>query len=141
MGVNFGEGDSLAAASRLNLIARYLAPMPGRKNLVWFAAEFPLSLFPSRDQTDAYREEVKKTLDLLAANQIAVYPVDASGVPSTESYAPPGDVAAPASPLMLARMVSAPQRSIRRWPQESPPVITAPRCSPPATSLRTRLRG
>ncbi len=93
MGVNFGEGDSLAAASRLNLIARYLAPMPGRKNLVWFAAEFPLSLFPSRDQTDAYREEVKKTLDLLAANQIAVYPVDASGVPSTESYAPPGDVA------------------------------------------------
>jgi VWFA-related protein len=90
MGANFGQGDKLATASRLSFIARYLAGLPGRKNLIWLASEFPLSLFPTSEDTDAYREEVKKTLDLLADNQIAVYPVDTSGVVLTEVYGPPG---------------------------------------------------
>ncbi|MGC2162615.1 MAG: VWA domain-containing protein [Silvibacterium sp.] len=90
MGTNFGQGDKLATASRLSFIARYLAGLPGRKNLIWLASEFPLSLFPTGEDTDAYREEVKRTLDLLADNQIAVYPVDTSGVVLTEVYAPSG---------------------------------------------------
>jgi VWFA-related protein len=90
MGVNFGEGDKLATAAKLNAIARYLAPMPGRKNLIWIASQFPLSLFPSKDDTGAYREEIRKTLDLLASNQIAVYPVDVSGVVMAEEYEAPG---------------------------------------------------
>jgi VWFA-related protein len=91
MGVNFGQGDKLATTARLNSIAQYLAPMQGRKNLIWFASEFPLSLFPNRDETESYRTEIKKTLNLLADNQIAVYPVDASGVVSYEAYAPSGN--------------------------------------------------
>ncbi|MFZ0662156.1 MAG: VWA domain-containing protein, partial [Acidobacteriaceae bacterium] len=92
MGTNFGEGDRLAATARLNSIARYLSSMPGRKNLIWFSAEFPLSLFPSRDDTESYGTEIKKTLNLLADDQIAVYPVDVSGVVTYVAHAPPGNV-------------------------------------------------
>ena len=88
MGVNFGQNDELATASRLNYIGRYLSGLPGRKNLIWLSSMFPLSLFPSKDDTEVYREEVKRTLELLARNQIAVYPVDVSGVVLTEVYAP-----------------------------------------------------
>lgn len=91
MGVNFGEGEKLTATARLSEIARYLAPMPGRKNLIWFASEFPLSLFPGTDEPQAFQQQAKKTVDLLANNQIAVYPVDVSGVVVAEAYAPPGD--------------------------------------------------
>ncbi len=94
MGINFGQNDPLAAATRLNLISGYLAGLPGRKNLIWMASYFPLSLFPSVDDTEQYRETVKKTLDLLASNQIAVYPVDVSGVIMNEVYAPPGAASA-----------------------------------------------
>jgi VWFA-related protein len=91
MGVNFGQGDNLAASSVFNSIAHYLAPMPGRKNLIWFSSKFPLPLSPNPNEPQAYQAEVKKTIDLLADDQIAVYPVDASGVVSYEEYAAPGD--------------------------------------------------
>jgi hypothetical protein len=54
--------------------------------LIWFGSEFPLSLFPSESDPAEYREEAKKTLDLFANNQIAVYPVDVSGVMVAETY-------------------------------------------------------
>lgn len=92
MGVNFGRGDKLAAAVRLSGIAQYLSPIPGRKNIIWFASEFPLSLFPSADGADAYVDEAKQTINLLAKNQIAVYPVDTSALPIAETYAAPGSV-------------------------------------------------
>jgi len=91
MGVNFGQGDKLAAAVRLSSIAQYLSPISGRKVLIWFASQFPLALFPSLDETEEYQRAAKKTIDLLAENQIAVYPVDTSGVVLAETYAPPGD--------------------------------------------------
>jgi VWFA-related protein len=91
MGVNFGQGDKLAASVRLNSIAQYLAPIAGRKVLIWFASEFPLSLFPSLDETEEYQQAARKTIDLCAKDQIAVYPVDTSGVVVAETYAPPGD--------------------------------------------------
>lgn len=92
MGGNFGEGDSLAAATRLARIAALMEAIPGRKNLIWFASEFPLSLFPSEFEPQAYREQIKKTIDLLATDQIAVFPVDASALPTSVAYNPPGSV-------------------------------------------------
>lgn len=92
MGTNFGEGDKLSATTRLDEIAAYLAPMPGRKNLIWFSSKFPLSLIPSLSETESYRNEVKTTLNMLADEQIAVYPVDASGVVLYEAYAAPGNI-------------------------------------------------
>ena len=73
-------------------LARYLAGIPGRKNLVWFSGSFPLQFFatqrdpyhsdnnglpvPIRDSNDVLRS----TIDLLTAARVAVYPVDARGV-------------------------------------------------------------
>ncbi|MGH9587774.1 MAG: VWA domain-containing protein, partial [Acidobacteriaceae bacterium] len=92
MGANFGEGDKLSVTTRLDEIAAYLAPMPGRKNLIWFSSEFPVSLIPRIEETESYRNEIKQTLNMLADEQIAVYPVDASGVVLYEAYAAPGNI-------------------------------------------------
>ena len=89
MGVNFGQGNKLATSVRLNLIANYLAPMEGRKVFIWFASKFPLSLFPSRDETEQFQREARKTLNLFADHQIALYPVDVSGVVLAEVYGAP----------------------------------------------------
>lgn len=86
-GVNFGRGDRISALDNLHAIAAYLDGLPGRKNLIWFASQFPLSLFAADTDGPNFQEETRATLDLLARNQIAVYPVDARGVPSQDSHA------------------------------------------------------
>lgn len=80
-------------------LARYLAAVPGRKNLIWFSGSFPIGLWrdrslstPTRDLRD-YSSEVQRTSELLAAARIAVYPVDARGLmtaPTADAtYIPP----------------------------------------------------
>ena len=70
----------------LNFLARYLGGVPGRKNLIWFASSFPVTVFPDRGQMAALNKqhvqtgEIKKTADLLTASKIAVYPVNAQGI-------------------------------------------------------------
>jgi VWFA-related protein len=71
-------------------LARYLAGIPGRKNLVWFSSAFPLVLFRNPGQSTIeegrlggqrdYSEKVQKTDALLAHAQVAVYPLAAGGV-------------------------------------------------------------
>jgi VWFA-related protein len=74
----------------LNQIARYLSTIPGRKNLIWFSASFPLA-FPQREAlggTPDFSEPMKKAAEMLALSRIAVYPVDSRGLlgmPSTEA--------------------------------------------------------
>jgi VWFA-related protein len=69
----------------LQVLARYLAQIPTRKNLVWFASTFPITLFPDKsarvisDQSDLSLE-IKSTSDLLADSRVAIYPVSARGV-------------------------------------------------------------
>jgi len=69
----------------LQVLARYLAQIPTRKNLVWFASTFPITLFPDKsarvisDQSDLSLE-IKSTSDLLADSRVAIYPVGARGV-------------------------------------------------------------
>jgi VWFA-related protein len=69
-----------------NALARYLANLPGRKNLLWFSGSFPLSILPDGDLkypfanvSDA-EDEFRQTVDLLTRSQVAVYPVDARGL-------------------------------------------------------------
>jgi VWFA-related protein len=70
----------------LQQLARYLAGIPGRKNLIWFSSSFPVSVFPapsekqSFSQTRNYTVAVKETADLLTLSKIAVYPVGAEGL-------------------------------------------------------------
>ncbi len=101
-----------------NVLARYLANIPGRKNLIWFSGAFPIEFLPNNalnptssiqdsivgentfspnpgatPVTDPFagsnvEAEFRRTTDLLARNQVAVYPVDARGViasPDTQS--------------------------------------------------------
>jgi VWFA-related protein len=74
----------------LSDVARYLAAVPGRKNLIWFAGDFPVAIFRKFDQ--GMQEEqnaimlstVRKAADLLTNARVAVYPVYANGMMSDD---------------------------------------------------------
>ena len=70
-------------------LARYLAPIPGRKNIMWVAGSFPVHFFPDTGRRGEFRSpypnEVRQTAELLTADQVAVYPISATGV-GGESY-------------------------------------------------------
>jgi VWFA-related protein len=70
-----GKMDSRAldTLDALNLLARSLAVVPGRKNLIWISGGFPFDISSNAPQ-------LRKTTALLAATRIAVYPVDVRGV-------------------------------------------------------------
>ncbi len=81
----------------LGELARYLAGIPGRKNLVWFSAGFPLNLFPNPDLQDSFvverkfERQVQRADALLSSAQVAIYPVDARGAATDSLYsAEPG---------------------------------------------------
>lgn len=80
-----GRRSSITLAA-LQQLARAMAGVPGRKNLVWFASSFPITLFPdgSNRQTLANGREidtaVRATADLLTQAKVAVYPVSAKGI-------------------------------------------------------------
>ncbi len=70
----------------LDMLARYLVGIPGRKNVIWFSGSFPLDVEPDVNEADPNDsvirndDEVRKTDNLLTRAQVAVYPVDARGV-------------------------------------------------------------
>ena len=76
----------------LDQMARYLAGLPGRKNLIWFSGSFPISILPdanilnpfaiTADSSDKFRQ----TTALLANSQVAVYPIDARGLTDSSVY-------------------------------------------------------
>ena len=69
-----------------NALAHYLSAFPGRKNLIWFSASFPLSILPKEDLNYPFsivadsEDEFRETSTLLARSQVAVYPIDARGI-------------------------------------------------------------
>ena len=76
----------------LNELARYLSNLPGRKNLIWFSGSFPASVLPNADVANGFatmqsaEQEFRETMDLLARNQVALYPVDARGLQTTDTF-------------------------------------------------------
>jgi len=80
-------------------LALYLQGIPGRKNVIWFSGSFPLGVLGNftvggGDPTRQYQEDVAKTANLLAAAQIAIYPIGAQGVAVDRHY----DFSGPQSP-------------------------------------------
>jgi VWFA-related protein len=61
-------------------LARALAGVPGRKNLIWISSGFPFDVFSNGP-------DLQKISELLAASRIAVYPVDVRGVAALDSDA------------------------------------------------------
>jgi VWFA-related protein len=74
-------------------LARYLSGVPGRKNVVWLSASFPLGIFPNNElfnafnETRDYSELMRKTANLLADSHVAVYPVDVRGLMTGSAFA------------------------------------------------------
>src|SRR5580693_7522121 len=69
-------------------LARYLSQFPGRKNVMWISGSFPLSFFPEtnpRGGNGKYQSEIRQTADLLTADQVAVYPISATGLSGEEA--------------------------------------------------------
>ena len=90
----FEENERLLMTlDSLQMIARYLAGVPGRKNLIWFVGVFPTCL-PAMVNEGAlsnggcpYQEKFEKTIDMLADARVSIYPVDARGVTTHTLYA------------------------------------------------------
>ena len=77
----------LMTLESLQQIASYLSGIPGRKNLIWFVGSFPHCLVAAMTSGSAltnsgcpYEEKFKKTVDMLAAARVSIYPVDAKGL-------------------------------------------------------------
>jgi VWFA-related protein len=94
-----GQVKQLQTDSRIEItlramqqLARYLAGIPGRKNVIWFSSSFPISIFPNLVSPEAfdamrqYEEEMQKTASLLTAAQVAIYPIAAEGLVSDALY-------------------------------------------------------
>jgi len=61
----------------LQQLSIYLSAFPGRKNLIWMSGAVPLDLFGVTDMR--FDDTIPKTVNLLAAARVAVYPVDVRG--------------------------------------------------------------
>lgn len=84
----------------LRQLALYLGALPGRKNVIWFSASFPIAVTPdfaldAFKSLRSYAPQLQQISDLLTASRVAVYPVDARGLITTNagSSQGPGTVA------------------------------------------------
>jgi VWFA-related protein len=86
---NYYLSDRVINTTRaLEAIAGHLARFPGRKNLIWVSASFPISFgmdaTPSRynlsPERRTFYEEAEKAARALSNANVAVYPVDARGL-------------------------------------------------------------
>jgi VWFA-related protein len=81
----YGERNMMTLEA-LDYLARYLGGIPGRKNLIWFASSFPVTIFPSSAQSQTMSQlrvlgsAVRRTADLLTVSKVAVYPINAQGM-------------------------------------------------------------
>ncbi len=82
---NVNRAEMTLAA--LTSIAQQLAPIPGRKNLVWISGGFPFSIgfdgpmrAGSTRERRTFSDEAEKAAKVLNDAQLAVYPVDARGL-------------------------------------------------------------
>ncbi len=75
----------------MQALARYLAPFPGRKNLIWFTGRVPINVYgpglnvPFPDMT-SFIDDFSKTTDVLTLSRIAVYPVDSRGLQTNPAF-------------------------------------------------------
>lgn len=72
----------------LEALANYLRGIPGRKNLIWFSRSFPLSIIPGRgvqnyESSLSEQLQLRRTVNLLVAAQVAIYPISPEGLTQT----------------------------------------------------------
>ncbi|MGC2616842.1 MAG: VWA domain-containing protein [Terracidiphilus sp.] len=100
-GDNYGYEDSGAVLSNMKFLAEYMSGIPGRKNLLWLSSVFPIPVGPTmrghnsntrvgggfssstlqiNDMTYLQSQGIKEAYAALASSQVALYPVDLTGV-------------------------------------------------------------
>jgi VWFA-related protein len=104
----------LITLDALQSIAHYVAAVPGRKNLIWFVGSFPLC-FPGITNSNVecpYEDQIKRTVDALAAARVSVYPISTGGVvaPNADMGSITGSNRNAASPLQAAMQNSGEDR-------------------------------
>ena len=81
-----------ATAYALTAIADHVATIPGRKNLVWVSGAFPLLILPDQISYDRPATSLQMYADqateALNRANVALYPVDSTGVMTTSSMDP-----------------------------------------------------
>lgn len=93
----------------LQQLARYLSTVPGRKNVIWFSGSFPTGIFPDQDLPDpfniakSFQDDIRKTSDLLATAQMALYPIAAEGLATDAVYQANGKEIGQKRPSFTAR--------------------------------------
>jgi VWFA-related protein len=77
----------------MQMIGRYLADYPGRKNLIWFTGQVPLTILgtglgnPFKDgfSVDGYPAP-EDLADVLTVSRVAIYPIDTRGLLAPPQY-------------------------------------------------------
>lgn len=116
-GSTFGAGDAGGVLSNLDFMSQYLAGIPGRKNLIWMASQFPIPSAPTvvggaqmagggpppsmavgpqggpevLDYTDLMWDMIHRTYTAMMKAQVALYPVDLKGVTGADAYGQAAD--------------------------------------------------
>ena len=82
MANNFAHGsdETVAMISVLTHIGDFLNGIPGRKNLIWVSAHFPISLYARAGDPLDLQDDVRREFDALTRAEIAVYPLNVRGV-------------------------------------------------------------
>ena len=70
----------------LQELARYLSPIPGRKNVIWIAGSFPVNIFPASNMLREFQGDIRQTAEMLTPSRVAIYPVSAEGPLSGATY-------------------------------------------------------
>ena len=78
----------------LQTMGRYLAAFPGRKNLIWFTGEVPLTIFGTglgNPFKDSFRvvggpDDSNDLADALTLSRVAVYPIDTRGLQTDPQF-------------------------------------------------------
>jgi VWFA-related protein len=114
-------------------LARYLAGVPGRKNLVWLSGSFLLGIYPDSNGqnpflgTRDYGDNLKKVANLLGEAHVAVYPVDVQGLQTNPLFTAANEnLTSPMSqqPLFPADPVITPRGLFSRNPNLGVPAST-----------------
>lgn len=74
----------LLTLANLQRLATFLNSFPGRKDVIWFSESFPLVIGGVVDPHVG--NDTARTLDMLAAARVALYPVDAGGTATLDLY-------------------------------------------------------
>ncbi|MGC1424270.1 MAG: VWA domain-containing protein [Terracidiphilus sp.] len=83
--------------ANLQQLAAFLGGFPGRKNLIWFSESFPPNLFGPT--STRFEGDVAKTVNLLTAARVAIYPVYARGLSEMQAFTASGTNASPGTQL------------------------------------------